>query len=107
MPASVALSAGSVREARGVAEKGVVMRRRFVTVRIGDADLLVPSPLAAMLPEGELTEILYVHGLASGRAPNPGHMAVWLLGINGTLLKRGRSAYVRTSEDGANPGGGG
>ncbi len=105
MPASVALSAGSVREARGVSEKGKVVRSRFVTMRVGDADLLVPFTLAAMLPEGELTQILYVHGPGRGRAPAPGHQAVWLLGINGTLLKRSRSAYVRTSEDGASPGG--
>ena len=106
MPASAAMSAGSVREARGVPEKGAVVRGRWVTVRVGDADLLVPSPLAAMVPEGELAQVLYVHGLASGRVPAPGYQVMWLLGMNGTLLKRGRSAYVRTSEAPAGPGGG-
>jgi len=80
-PINVALKAGQVSEARGVAEKRPSPSGR-VAVAFGGLDFLMKPALANRLPDGQLATLSFVV-VGMDRAPRADRARALVLGVNG------------------------
>ena len=80
-PISLALKGGTVTEARGVPEKRPVAGS-LVSVGFSGLDFLMPSRLAARIPDDRVASIAFIL-VGMGRTPHADRARALVLGVNG------------------------